>query len=263
MPAFPGSTPLGIQAVEEYLSLQEAAADPGQRLIQLCVLDHSASGHTHVQCHFTNSAASTWIQLEGVTEADARAALRSRSRVRLHVHADAKKAEPAATADFVAALPKVTLSTAAAAMLADGDGDAPLCNICLEEYNAGAQLTCMPCKGLHKFHSHCLTNWLETKGTCPCCQWPCPKSQTANQMAVLMQPAKAECDRLAAAQLPPCRLIDDDDDDDDEKPHANPTSQKAEEDGPVSPVHIIERSRSRSERNRFGRIFFRRSRSST
>merc|ERR1712146_247412 len=107
---------------------------------------------------------------------------------------------------FVAALPRVKLSEAASVMLSDGGGDNGICNICLAEYEAGDELVCIPCRGLHKFHAGCAAAWLKTASTCPCCQWVVPKGQSASERTELMKTAKDECERLAAARLPPCLL---------------------------------------------------------
>ena len=42
------------------------------------------------------------------------------------------------------------------------------CSVCLEHFQLGQQLICLPCK--HKFHSQCLTPWLESHVQCPYCR---------------------------------------------------------------------------------------------
>jgi len=196
----------------EYLDLQEASADDGS-LVQLCIVDHSISGHLHVQCHFRGGASSPWQQFNGVTMAAIRHVLASRRRgngsIRLHLHTDKPKNPPASDL-FVKALPRVTLSEASAALLQSGDGDAATCNVCLEEYKSGDELVCMPCRGLHKYHAQCIAKWLSSASTCPCCQWAVPKAQSDSQLMNGMEQARVECERLTAARAPPCQLVDDD-----------------------------------------------------
>jgi len=196
----------GRAAVAEFISVQEAASD-GEHLVQLCVVDHEASGHLHLQAHFSGSSISPWEQVNRVTVADVRECLRTLGRtrtVRIHLHGEERKNPPAAS-DIVEALPRVILSADATSMLARGDGDENVCNICLEEYETGAELMVMPCRGLHKFHAACMLTWLQHAGTCPCCQWVVPADSTKAQIAALMAPAQAECARLAAALPPPCQ----------------------------------------------------------
>ncbi|GMH18987.1 hypothetical protein Nepgr_020828 [Nepenthes gracilis] len=42
------------------------------------------------------------------------------------------------------------------------------CAVCLEEFRLGENLMNLPCA--HKFHSRCLTPWLEKNSHCPCCR---------------------------------------------------------------------------------------------
>jgi hypothetical protein len=47
--------------------------------------------------------------------------------------------------------------------------DLELCSICLDEYEAGDRLRCLPCN--HVFHSKCIGRWLsERSATCPLCK---------------------------------------------------------------------------------------------
>ncbi|OMP12286.1 Zinc finger, RING-type [Corchorus olitorius] len=50
------------------------------------------------------------------------------------------------------------------------------CAICLQEFEVGAQVRRMPCKGnsWHIFHEHCIAKWLQTKRTCPLCRHRLP-----------------------------------------------------------------------------------------
>eukprot|EP00930_Biecheleria_cincta_P105217 TRINITY_DN9781_c0_g1_i1.p1 TRINITY_DN9781_c0_g1~~TRINITY_DN9781_c0_g1_i1.p1 ORF type:complete len:372 (-),score=71.88 TRINITY_DN9781_c0_g1_i1:41-1156(-) len=42
------------------------------------------------------------------------------------------------------------------------------CELCLEEYEEGAELLRLPC--MHLFHKACVGTWVEKAGTCPMCQ---------------------------------------------------------------------------------------------
>ena len=42
------------------------------------------------------------------------------------------------------------------------------CAICLEQFKVGETLVNLPCA--HRFHTKCLTPWLETNSQCPCCR---------------------------------------------------------------------------------------------
>ena len=50
-----------------------------------------------------------------------------------------------------------------------GESQDPLCMVCLEYFQAGDILTCLPCACAHKYHRVCLIAWLERKTTCPLC----------------------------------------------------------------------------------------------
>lgn len=199
------TTSNGRASIADFIAMQEAASD-GERLVQLCIVDHESSGHLHLQAHFSGQSISPWEQVNRATVADVRATLQSMGparSIRIHLHGEERK-NPPAIKEVVDALPRVSLSHQAAQMLARGDGDDSTCNICLEEYEDGATLVCMPCRGLHKFHEACMLTWLENASTCPCCQWPVPADTSKARIASLMAPAQAECIRLAQALPPPC-----------------------------------------------------------
>eukprot|EP00746_Dinoflagellata_sp_MGD_P044786 gnl/MRDRNA2_/MRDRNA2_209515_c0_seq1.p1 gnl/MRDRNA2_/MRDRNA2_209515_c0~~gnl/MRDRNA2_/MRDRNA2_209515_c0_seq1.p1 ORF type:complete len:140 (+),score=26.48 gnl/MRDRNA2_/MRDRNA2_209515_c0_seq1:40-420(+) len=42
------------------------------------------------------------------------------------------------------------------------------CEICLEEYKDGEELTRLPC--MHIFHKGCIESWLATESVCPNCR---------------------------------------------------------------------------------------------
>ena len=42
------------------------------------------------------------------------------------------------------------------------------CTICLEEFSPRQICITLPCN--HKFHSHCITEWLHKELTCPNCR---------------------------------------------------------------------------------------------
>ncbi len=52
------------------------------------------------------------------------------------------------------------------------DQSASACVICLEDLEAGVEVTAMPCS--HEFHRSCLSNWLEKSHLCPLCRFPMP-----------------------------------------------------------------------------------------
>jgi len=65
-------------------------------------------------------------------------------------------------------IPHATLSADAAAALKRARA---ACPICLEGYEVGQSVGCMPCGGLHKAHRECLTRWLARCPSCPTCRW--------------------------------------------------------------------------------------------
>jgi hypothetical protein len=49
-----------------------------------------------------------------------------------------------------------------------GDHSLDACTICLDDYEVGDKLRCLPCK--HAFHANCIAKWLiERSATCPLC----------------------------------------------------------------------------------------------
>ncbi|XWS57833.1 hypothetical protein CRYUN_Cryun09bG0207700 [Craigia yunnanensis] len=51
-----------------------------------------------------------------------------------------------------------------------------LCSICLEDIEIGSEAKEMPCK--HKFHSGCITLWLELHSSCPVCRYQLPSNDS-------------------------------------------------------------------------------------
>ena len=49
------------------------------------------------------------------------------------------------------------------------------CCICIEKFNIGDNVICMPCAGNHIFHTRCIKDWLDCNASCPTCRLPVPK----------------------------------------------------------------------------------------
>ena len=186
--------------INEALSLQSAAADPGAHIVQVCCLDHATSapngdGHLHLQVHFSDQSHSQWFVIHGVTLQELKDCLaESPRRPRLHLHADnrPKRTDP----EFAEALPRGKL--AAAVLLRDVD-----CPVCLASFTAGEDVVVLPCSGQHTVHSECLRPWLKTASTCPTCRHALPitKSSAAEVLeAPAMQSAWAKMRWLQGEQ---------------------------------------------------------------
>jgi len=94
----------------------------------------------------------------------------------------------------------------------DGAGS---CVICMEEYEEGDEVACLPCGGLHKAHFTCLSGWLERAATCPSCRYALPSEPISKaETEKLMKPAASELDRLRAREPAPCQLAEETDADD-------------------------------------------------
>ncbi|KAL2470047.1 RING/U-box superfamily protein [Abeliophyllum distichum] len=50
------------------------------------------------------------------------------------------------------------------------------CNVCLEDFEIGAEAKEMPCK--HKFHTSCILPWLELHSSCPICRYQLPADES-------------------------------------------------------------------------------------
>ena len=44
------------------------------------------------------------------------------------------------------------------------------CTICLQSFEDGENLACLPCDGKHVFHEMCIRTWLSKRDSCPLCQ---------------------------------------------------------------------------------------------
>mmetsp|Transcript_16541 Transcript_16541/g.34939 ORF Transcript_16541/g.34939 Transcript_16541/m.34939 type:complete len:347 (-) Transcript_16541:202-1242(-) len=211
VPLLAGGTLSGRTNVEECLTLQLAATDVDARLVQVCVVDHSAYAppHLHLQLLFSDRSRSPWVGVNNATLLDLQSvleALREQTgRLRLHIHEPALPANPASKA-VVQALPRHVLLPAEAALLhADG---AATCPICLSEYGGGDEIVCMPCLGLHKAHWGCMHRWLDGASTCPTCRYALPNKAEDGEpaSAELMRRAEAEIMRVRNCEPAPCRL---------------------------------------------------------
>lgn len=62
-----------------------------------------------------------------------------------------------------------TISTCATSL--KGPGQLTGCDICLREYNVGEEVSWSPNEECtHAFHKACITDWLMTHSSCPCCR---------------------------------------------------------------------------------------------
>ncbi|KAL6595497.1 hypothetical protein ACP70R_047837 [Stipagrostis hirtigluma subsp. patula] len=51
------------------------------------------------------------------------------------------------------------------------------CVICMKEYEAGSELSVMPCEHRHRFHRRCLAEWLARSNLCPLCRHALPREE--------------------------------------------------------------------------------------
>ena len=206
--------------IEAALHLQLLAAEPGVRLEQICLLDHSGPGyrprHLHLQCIFTDGSASAWLSVDG-TLPTLREALRAvqSSRVRLHVHDEPEEEEDeepnggAASARTVEALPRLTLEERSAERLVEDGIDS--CPFCLEAFGVGDEVVCMPCPGMHIAHTACMRQWLKVASTCPSCRFMLPHGAPDRMIHLLVAPARLQLARIRDALAPPCQPCIEDD----------------------------------------------------
>ena len=197
----------GRERVEEALMLQRLATDDeSARITQICCQDHTGQvdPHVHLQIHFSNDERSTWFILNDVTVADLEAVMAAQPgrRPRLHMHGP--RATTPAAPRVVSSLPRKTLTAAEAAALCMDP-----CPVCLAEYEAGDEVTCMPCDGLHKCHRACIEPWLREGNTCPTCRFELGAERDDEAFNARLQRAKAELASLKSrppADAIGCRL---------------------------------------------------------
>jgi hypothetical protein len=78
---------------------------------------------------------------------------------------------PHSAGDLSQQLPERRLSARSVAALDDRT-----CAICCEEMQPNEEVSCMPCDGLHSFHTSCVRTWLSVKPQCPTCRWMADES---------------------------------------------------------------------------------------
>ena len=204
-----------VAKLRECLALQSAACDNGQRILQLCVIDHAtghgSTPHLHLQFHLgatRSTHTSPWSQIDHVTLADLRTAVAELPNTLqaphplLHIHpnnggSNTRNTPVPTQRSYVEELPRGKLSDAS--LLADRT-----CPVCIECFNAGDELVVLPCQGLHVSHWACLQPWLAMAHTCPSCRFELPtaKPATPEGGAAPMQKAWAEMRRLQAPPPP-------------------------------------------------------------
>ena len=221
-----GSSPLAATAsshshISALLDLHERASTRNSRLVQVCVIDHTSPlvaeerlPHLHLQFLFSGHTRTAWAyvdtDLATLNEAILSWSARSRHRIslRVHLHEEMPSNGGPADAEAVAALPRLVLQQASAERLSADGYDA--CPICLDKYDAGDEVVCMPCSGNHISHTPCLVKWLATASTCPSCRFMLPSKGSApvtTELYDLCAGARATLERLRrdeAAPCPPC-----------------------------------------------------------
>ena len=220
-----GSSPLAATAsshshISALLDLHERASTRNSRLVQVCVIDHTsplvAEGlpHLHIQFLFSGHTRTAWAyvdtDLATLNEVILSWSARSRHRIslRVHLHEEMPSNGGPADAEAVAALPRLVLQQASAERLSADGYDA--CPICLDKYDAGDEVVCMPCSGNHISHTPCLVKWLATASTCPSCRFMLPSKGSApvtTELYDLCAGARATLERIRrdeAAPCPPC-----------------------------------------------------------
>ena len=194
-----------VVKLRECLALQGAACDSGQRILQVCVVDHETGHgpipHLHLKFHFGRTRSthtSPWTVVDHVTLDDLRTAVAELPNTtgapqpRLCIHPSSGGSAPAPTQrSFVEKLPRGKLSDAS--LLAGRT-----CPVCIECFDAGDELVVLPCQGLHVSHWACLQPWLATAHTCPSCRFELPTAKKATPDAAPMQRAWVEMRRLQA-----------------------------------------------------------------
>lgn len=189
----------GARKARDLIDLQLSAADPGVRLRQICLVDHSTSRvpHVHTILHFSDGSSSQWIRLD-VMPSDLRSAGASLGySVAWHLHAPepSKGVEPSLLEALHAC--SITLTESEAQILC-----ADTCAVCLGEYEAGEELICMPCDAQHKVHWGCIAPWLKEHNSCPTCRFELPiegEEMKKGEIERLRERSRAGIDALRAA----------------------------------------------------------------
>ena len=190
----------GVARVKECLDLQLASCGTGQRIRQVCCIDHAtfrdeARAHLHLQIHFSNGDASPWFQLSRVTLSDLRTAIAALpNNVRIHLHEEdqaRRRTEPS----FAESLPRGKL--AASSLLPD------TCPVCLAAFATGDELVVLPCQGLHKTHWECLQPWLATAHTCPTCRFELPTTKGGAESELVSEPMRRAWAEVRRLEQPP------------------------------------------------------------
>ena len=118
------------------------------------------------------------------------------SRVRIVVvqNTDAPPAEssrPSSTAmspkqfsQYVEALPTLELSEAGAVALSS-----EACTVCLDGYECGSSIVCLPCPGRHISHHACCSKWIAASQppTCPVCRFALPAVLVTSESVTLAE----------------------------------------------------------------------------
>jgi hypothetical protein len=197
-------------APEDFLRQQLSPAPrEGSRLDQLCVTDHSdqVEPHIHVQAHVRHTGpspdrivTSRWQRFDGISVSDLRAAVCrvAGEQVRFHMHEDADQNKPVAK-EFLELLwscSTVLHEEEVAALVAQDESSCP---ICLGELQAGEEMVCLPCEGMHSGHWQCFHPWLQKASTCPCCRFELPvTSDDKDKFAPLIEQSLAALSKLKA-----------------------------------------------------------------
>ena len=96
--------------------------------------------------------------------------------------------------ELLSVLPARRLSARSVGALGD-----ELCAICFDEMRPDDHVACMPCDGLHAYHSHCVQRWLQHKPECPKCRWTAedePQPGSGSRLALGVARAEAYLDSL-------------------------------------------------------------------
>merc|ERR1711998_368254 len=102
--------------------------------------------------------------------------------------------------DIVELLPRIQLSGTHSLPTLRTEND-DTCVICLEDYQDGDTVACLPCAGLHKSHWHCIRRWLNSAHSCPSCRWGLPSGAACpDDIHALMAKGHNELQRISPTQ---------------------------------------------------------------